>query len=239
MPLRDGVIKPLSRRARDAGTPTHVGYWFGRQCDSGHLTVVRVPIIGRMYVHELVADAFVEVFRAIEAAGREDLIDMDDYGGTYNCRRVGHKPPPAPWSPHAWGIAVDLNVHHLARRDGSEYRSSRTNYYCQPWEIAPSLRQLNAFFAPWGFAWGGNWSSMKDPMHFEATELTVRKLRDEEVPVSVADWVVVLPGYEHAIRPLFHRDQHWVPVREIADATGYELIDRRKEQGKLYLRKEE
>jgi hypothetical protein len=49
--------------------------------------------------------------------------------------------------------------------------------------------------------------------------------------------VVVLPGYERAMDPIFHEGAHYVSVRDVAERFDHELIDRREEDGKLYLRK--
>lgn len=240
MPIdSNGIIKPLSRSAAKIDTREGVGYWFGRACDGGNLTTVSVPIIGRAYVHKRIAEAFVGVFRDIEAAGDAGLVDLDDYGGTYNCRNVRGSTVK---SPHAWGIAMDLNVHAFRAADGSEYRSSSaTNFHCRRDQIAPSLLALAAYFTHWGFSWGGNWNAAYiDPMHFEATEQTIFVLDagGPDVPTTkVARKVVVLPGYERAMDPIFHEDTHYVSVRDVAAAFDYELIDRREEDGKLYLRK--
>jgi hypothetical protein len=64
-------------------------------------------------------------------------------------------------SPHAWGIAIDLNPRHGAywrdrKAGGSEVENLRNRY---PQEIV-------ALFEKHGFIWGGKWSHF-DMMHFE------------------------------------------------------------------------
>ena len=172
-PLR--VIKPLSRSSRPRG-PGEVTYWFQRRCDAGNFITIEVPRIRRAYVHKRIAEAFRGVFTSIAAAGLDHLIDLSDYGGTYSCRKVrGGRS----YSPHAWGIAIDLNVHHFRdpSNDTEFVRRERTNYHCAADEVAYSLQNLAPYFNAWGFAWGGDFSAKyRDPMHFEATELTVKIL---------------------------------------------------------------
>lgn len=55
---------------------------------------------------------------------------------------------------------------------------------------------------------------------------------------TVARLVVVLPGHENTMEPLFHEDQHWVRVRDVAAAFGRELVDHRDTDGKLYITEE-
>ncbi len=64
-----------------------------------------------------------------------------------------------------------------------------------------------------------------------------RYMYGEDVPSKVARKVVVLPGYENAMDPIFHEGAHYVAVRDVAAAFGHDLIDRRDHDGKLYLRK--
>lgn len=171
MPVTNGIIKPL-KRGGSKSDPAQVAYWFGSACNAAQLTSVTVPILDRVYVHRRVADAFRRVFASIEAAGLSELVDKADYGGTYVCRTVRGSTAK---SPHSWGIAIDLNVHHL-QVTGEDRRTQATNFRCGPGQVAESLSQLAPHFEAYGFSWGGRWSSYLDPMHFEATELTVRHL---------------------------------------------------------------
>jgi len=237
MPIRDGVIKPLRRTGTiDAG---HVRYWFGRRCDGGSLVTAGLPIVGRATVHREIADAMIGWLHDVQKAGEEHLVDLDDYGGTYNCRATrGSRTP----SPHSWGIAIDLNVHHLCNNSGKEYRAARWNFHCEPYEVPGSCRRLARYANRWGFAWGGHFSRpYLDPMHYEATELTLQILRDGGPTgdrLGAARLVVALPGYENTAEPLFIDGTHYISVRDAARLMGWELIDRRAKDGKLYLRKE-
>jgi len=176
VPIKNGLIKPLPR--------SQVPHWFGQHCGGAKLVVKPVPILEKVYVHQRIADQLEAVLTAIADAGKSSLVDRSDYGGTYNCRQTRRG---GSWSPHAWAIAIDLNVHHFADGSGGDEKRGRTNYRCKPADIAPSLHSLAPFFNAWGFAWGGDWSSFKDPMHYEATELTVKVLEgglsDAEVAI--------------------------------------------------------
>ena len=128
------------------------------------------------------AESFRGALTSIAAAGLDHLIDLSDYGGTYNCRKVraGGR-----YSPHAWGIAIDLNVHAFRdpTNDTEIVRRERTNWHCDEDEVAYSLQNIAPFFNAWGFAWGGDFSAKyRDPMHFEATELTVKLLESGLTP---------------------------------------------------------
>ena len=205
------VIKPLPR--------SQVPDWFGRPAQTSNLILQPVAILGRVYVHRRIAPAFAAVLKTIAERGDAALIDKGDYGGTYNNRTVRRS---TARSPHAWAIAIDLNVHHFLGPDGDDEKKTRTNFHCSRSEIAPSLAELAPYFNAWGFSWGGHWNrAYIDPMHFEATELTVKLLEsglgaeEEDVinaarakldlfPVgdsgdpSLQFTLVLLPGYDNA-----------------------------------------
>ncbi len=240
----NGYPRPLRRSGRvDAG---HVRYWFGRPCDASNLVAHRVPVLGRVYVHRRVAEAFEAVFSEIADAGLDDLIDRGDYGGTYCCRRVrGGRS----FSPHSWGIAIDLNVHHL-QGPGGEYRAGRTNWRCRPEQIPDSLRRLAPFFRRWGFSWGGDWKSFKDPMHFEATELTVKLLEGGSLPEEFVRAcrggrggyaegpvkVVLLPESQPVeCRGRLEGDKVRCDLRALCEALGVKVFDHIPDQRKVYL----
>ena len=67
----------------------------------------------------------------------------------YDCRKVTNKP--GSWSAHAFGLAVDINPN--------------TNPYSGTLiEDLPS--GFPGLFITEGWGWGGNWDTVKDPMHF-------------------------------------------------------------------------
>jgi hypothetical protein len=172
---RKGLPRVLSRNAQ-------MRAYFGQEGDE-HLVSVRVPIIGKVDFHRDVGDALKGVFRDIVDLGLEELVDLDDFGGTYCLRKARGS---TLWSPHAWGAAIDLNVHHL-QRGGKEWRSrDRMNYLCRDDEIAPSLKRLSYLFHRWGFGWGGDWEG-KDVMHYESTDITLKILNDKPLPQVFID----------------------------------------------------
>ena len=105
------VIKPLPR--------SQVPAWFGRAADGSNLTSHAVSILGRIYVHRRIAAAFAAILETIAERGDASLIDRADYGGTYSDRTVRDSTAP---SPHAWAIAMDLNVHHFHGPDGDDIK---------------------------------------------------------------------------------------------------------------------
>lgn len=170
MPIRDGIIRPLSRNAQ-------MESYFGKAGDGDNMAVYTLPIVGRATLHKRVAQAFVAVFKSIQEAGLSSLIDKDSYGGTYCYRTVrGSKA----MSPHAWAVAIDLNTDHIMR--GGKEVTGTSNFKCSAAQVPESLKRLAPFFRAWGFTWGGQWSSYLDAMHFEATEYTVMLLEDKTLP---------------------------------------------------------
>lgn len=96
--------------------------------------------------HRLVVPSFRQVFNAILEAGLSD--EAREYGGIYCPRGIrGHISHP---STHSWGIAIDLNPTKFPL--GS---TERQNIVIQ-----------NIFKAA-GFTYGGDFSSRKDPMHWQ------------------------------------------------------------------------
>jgi len=249
MPIRNGLIKPLKRNAQMIS-------WFGPPCRTSNLTSVKTAVFSRMYVHRRVAEAFQAVMAAIVEGGDADLIDRGDYGGTYCCRTVRGSTAK---SPHSWAVAADLNVHHFRASDGSDVKRGENNFHCDRDEIAPSLTRLAPYFNSWGFSWGGHWNtSYIDPMHYEATELTVKVLEgglsDTEtalinryrhalhIPLLGADQpaglkVVLLPGSNLVkCAPALEAGTTRCNLRGLAEALGYEVIVDHMDEGKIYLR---
>lgn len=183
MPVSDGVIKPIP----NASLPE----WYGPH-GSSRLTTVRCAVIGPVSFHRRVAEAMQQVWESIAAAGLGALVDMEDWresGGTFCDRRI--RGTTDQWSPHSWGVAVDLNTNHVGTMaTGAEWiASSGSNFRCSPSLIAPSLAKLAPYFHAWGFTWGGEWASYKDPMHYEATDLTCALL--EGKPLTSAAQAVI------------------------------------------------
>lgn len=103
--------------------------------------------------HQKAAPALIRVLNRIwEAYGRDqnaiENIGLHRFAGTYNPRKV--RGSSTKWSNHAFGAAIDFNAEENAM-------GSRGN---MPADVVQ-------FFADEGARWGGNYTSRKDPMHFE------------------------------------------------------------------------
>jgi len=232
MPVVDDVIKPLKRGGSGTG---YVEHYFGQHCDSDNLVTVVAPILGRVTFHKRVADALVAVLTEIDRAGMAQLIDRADYGGTYCCRAVRGS---TAWSPHSWAIGIDLNVHHVFR-DGREQRVAESNFHCRRDEIAPSVKTLATFFNAWGFSWGGHWNTAYiDPMHYEATELTIQKLAGGAGPGIHQEKPYLVQRADSNVSCEVRMENGILigPVRQIAAVCGYETVaDHLKDQHKAYV----
>jgi hypothetical protein len=103
-------------------------------------------VVKRARVHRLVAPLLAQALAQIHDEGLWSL--LHDYAGGYVWR--AQRKAPSVLSRHAWGIAVDFN--------------STEN----PFGVTPRMdaRIVDAFDRN-GFAWGGNWLTRKDGMHFE------------------------------------------------------------------------
>lgn len=95
--------------------------------------------------HRLAVAKFVAAYEAIKDAG---LVEhAAEYGGIYNMRNIrGH---PRHLSAHSWGIAIDV--------EPSRFPLGSTK------DQHPGVVKA---FADQGFAYGGNFKSRRDPMHF-------------------------------------------------------------------------
>jgi len=89
-------------------------------------------------------------------------------GGTYNRREIAATER---LSPHAFGIAIDLNTKQGAywqwKKDGQDITAVRLNY---PLEIIQAFERN-------GFIWGGKWAHY-DLMHFEYRPEILAKSKD-------------------------------------------------------------
>lgn len=142
---------------------------------------------GEMVVHRDVADAVVDIFRALYEARYpiERMRIVDHYGASdrrsmlanntsaFNHRRVAGTKK---LSQHSYGRAIDLNPFYnpyvKRRRDGS--------LRVDPAEAEPYADRSRSFpmkltakslpvrlFKRHGFSWGGDWRTLKDYQHFE------------------------------------------------------------------------
>lgn len=154
--------------------------------DLRHLTVVfrgfdGLAHTGEVVVHASVADVVVEVFRVMFAehfpleevrlvttADRHAPPTGDgNVTAGYNCRKARGQ---GRWSAHAYGTALDINPFQnpMVRRGvvtpelGGAYVDRAL---VRPGMLTPDSPPVRAF-AEAGWAWGGDWVSSKDYMHF-------------------------------------------------------------------------
>ena len=107
----------------------------------------RVPFLGVIGCHRLMFKQLRGALNEIQARGLGGKIRS--YDGCYVPRFIERNPNNS-ISLHTWGIAIDINafengLHQQSRQD-------------------PRVVQI---FKKWGFTWGGDWTSPKDPMHFQ------------------------------------------------------------------------
>ena len=81
---------------------------------------------------------------------------IKDIGG-YSLRR--NKSNPDALSQHAYGNAIDINPNENPYVGNPFMHKMKT-------DLPANISRLAA---KWGISWGGDWSSVKDPMHFEYT----------------------------------------------------------------------
>lgn len=163
--------------------------------DLRHLTLTfwgfdGAPHTGHLIVHRRYANDVVGVFRRLydarfpvrkmeivhEYAG--DHFDghtdrpSDDDTASFNCRNALGSP--GVWSEHAYGWAIDVNpvenpyVGRVGEVLPVEGRAYADRSRSAPGMIHPNDLVVRAFAAI-GWAWGGNWRSIKDYMHFSAS----------------------------------------------------------------------
>lgn len=113
----------------------------------------------RIPVHRLASRHFDAVFTQIEQERLDD--DLLSCGGTFVPRHISLDVN-RPLSSHSWGIAIDLNV-------------AWNGYKQRPALITEhgTVRRLLPIFAAHGFAWGGDFSTGADGMHFELARTDV------------------------------------------------------------------
>jgi hypothetical protein len=139
------------------------------------------PRTGELLVHTDVADDIVEVFRRLHGARfpieemritRPDELDAPPTGdgnntGAFVCRPSRGS---AAWSEHAYGRAVDINPFHNPYVRADLVLPELASAYADRSHMRPGMilpgDEATRGFAAIGWAWGGNWRSVKDWMHF-------------------------------------------------------------------------
>jgi hypothetical protein len=143
---------------------------------------------GPLVVHETVADDVLWVFRRLFRARfpideialprkyrprrPADYFSTTNVTAAFNCRPVTDNPHAL--SQHSYGWAIDINPlqNPYVRGDGSVLRRAAKPYrdrsLGRPGMVLPGDVVVQSF-ARIGWEWGGNWTSIKDYMHFSLT----------------------------------------------------------------------
>ncbi len=132
------------------------GDFFGRDIAEirGELVPWEVPMSGgkTVLVHRLALPAFLQVSANLareQAAGRfYEVRPRQTFG--FTPRTIGGR---RAISLHTFGIAVDVNSRTNPYRADNVLITDMPDWFVQAWKDA-------------GFCWGGDWQSVKDPMHF-------------------------------------------------------------------------
>lgn len=145
------------------------------------------PHVGEMVVNEQIADAVLEIFRALYDNGYpiEKMRLIDEYGGDddascldnntscFNYRVVEGS---THLSRHAFGMAIDINPFYnpyVTWENGVEHSSPPGSepYADRSWEFPYKIGGEGdlclELFEEYGFTWGGNWRTLKDYQHFQ------------------------------------------------------------------------
>lgn len=102
--------------------------------------------VTRTMCHRLIAP-FLGI--ALEEIAMKYPKALKTFGGCYNYRSTRSS---SKLSLHTWGVALDFNT--------------ATNPM-QKKLVTDFTPEVVSIFEEWGFYWGGNFSGMKDPMHFQ------------------------------------------------------------------------
>jgi D-alanyl-D-alanine carboxypeptidase len=109
--------------------------------------------------------------RLIDAYGSDDRRSMAaDNTSAFNCRFVAGT---TRWSMHAYGLAIDINPVENPYVAGSHVSPPAGRRYIDRSTRARGVIHRRGFvvraFRRVGWEWGGNWSGVKDYMHFSST----------------------------------------------------------------------
>ena len=136
---------------------------------------------GEMIVNAAVAEQVVEIFRRLHEARfpieqmrviTKEEIDAHPTGDwndttSFVCRpAVGS----TSWSQHAYGTGIDINPFHNPYLKGDLVLPELASAYVDREDVRVGMivpgDVATESFAEIGWGWGGNWSSLKDWMHF-------------------------------------------------------------------------
>ncbi|MCJ7725630.1 MAG: M15 family metallopeptidase, partial [Acidimicrobiia bacterium] len=157
-----GIRGPYATIAGDLpDTEAILGPWgsvYGRDFAEvrGHLQQVEMPMTGdqtvTVWIHSAVRPAF--------DAAIANLAQEQEFGNYYEIRsgdvssfRPATVPPKRYLSFHAVGAAIDINTSANPYRDDNTLVTDMPDWFIRAWTDA-------------GWCWGGDWQTIKDPMHF-------------------------------------------------------------------------
>jgi hypothetical protein len=155
-----------------------------RVVTAGHWDFAGRVRTGRVIVHRDAAADVLSVLRRLYAARfpLRRMVPVDAYGGSdfrsieadntsaFNCRYVvGTRR----WSEHAYGRAIDVNpIENPFVSGGRTSHPASVSFLertpCRAGMACPGNTLVRAFAAI-GWAWGGEWASVKDYQHFSAS----------------------------------------------------------------------
>ncbi|HSO49504.1 MAG TPA: M15 family metallopeptidase [Acidimicrobiia bacterium] len=151
-----------------------------------YLTITHYGFDGRFHTGEMIvnaafADEVVGIFRKLHEARfpieqmrviTKEEIDAHPTGDwndttSFVCRpAVGS----SSWSQHAFGTGIDINPFHNPYLKGDLVLPELASAYTDREDVRPGMivpgDVVTEAFAEIGWGWGGNWSSLKDWMHF-------------------------------------------------------------------------
>ena len=153
-----------------------------------YLTMSHVGFDGNIYTGEMIVNAtfaseVVDVFRALFAAGfpieemrvvRADELDLHPTGDGNNTTSFVCRDAVATtsWSQHAFGLAIDINPFHNPYFKGGLVLPELASAYLDRTDVRPGMilggDTATTSFEGIGWFWRGEWTSLKDWMHFSS-----------------------------------------------------------------------
>ncbi len=136
---------------------------------------------GEVIVNASVAEDMVRVFEKLHAARfpieqmkitTKAELDAPPTGDGNNSGAFGCRPAvgSSGWSQHAYGLAIDINPFHNPYEKGELIIPELATSYVNRDQMLPGMvfdgDLVVEAFAEIGWAWGGNWNTLKDWMHF-------------------------------------------------------------------------
>ena len=113
-----------------------------------NIVKINIPLFWKDYwVHKSIVNPLCSALRELDNENFRKYLKTFD--GCYNPRHI-NSDIKRPLSLHTWGIAIDINA--------------STNPIGHVSNQHPFVVKT---FKKWGWAWGGDWKGVRDPMHWE------------------------------------------------------------------------